>query len=220
MNNQDFERRLCAALDRASDRLPRNADRYEQVLRRGRRQQVRGIGVLAGSAVLVLAVGSGGPVLREISDEARHDTSGSSEQYLAREDAHAPPAARCPKPSRDIGDPRDTGDGSLVPAGAVWAELCGYAVRPHREAERTTLDRGVGRLVALLNDLPAYGTSAGCTGESGPTYRLVLGYPNGRQVVVSFESFGCGIARSGDEYRQGANDLVLLFDDLLPKEGR
>ena len=109
----------------------------------------------------------------------------------------------CPEPSGGPGPPETRSDGLLVPGGAVAARLCpgqprgAATVPPDPKLTGITLHRDISQLVYVLNDLNPYGRD-NCEPGVGPVYDLVLAYPHDKQVVVSFESYGCGIARSGD----------------------
>lgn len=225
MNDQDFERGLSEALRQASSELPENTHRYQDVRLLQRRQAKRRHrvvgGLAAAAAVTAIAIGSG-PMLQGLFqnslEPAMNDASGAAgsapnEQLDAESDRSASAdsaklRAWCPERPKRLGDPEPTGAGRFVPAGAVTARLCGPERESVTEMSRSdeVLERGIDELVSALNALPAYGKDD-CAGDGSELFDLVLGYPDGSRVVVTFDSQSCGVARAGEHYRKGASGL-------------
>ncbi|GAB3421073.1 hypothetical protein [Flindersiella endophytica] len=209
----DFESRLRGALSSATDGLPGNPSRYDQTETRIRRRRRRvGIAVVAAAVVLVVAGVAAPPVLSRL-------IGGSVDDGLVTGTRDVGDLG-CPEPSAPGGS-RWTGSGPLVPDGAVSARFCpgrmgaGEAMPGDPELMKATLTRGVGELTAALNRLPSGSFNPTCTSELGPTYNLVLGYPDGRRAVIAFESFGCGVTKYGNEYRLGGDQLVDIGKRLV-----
>jgi hypothetical protein len=213
--SENFEQKLRGALAGATEGLPDNPSRYDQTetrVRRGRR--LVGAGIVAAAVVLV---GAGIGIPQLLSGGPGGGKDGDTTVATDRDSV----ALSCPKPSGGPGTPKTSGRGSLVPEGAVAARFCEGLPDPKRAVPAdsaltaTTITQGADQLVAAVNRLGPVTAGEACPMDLGATYDLVLGYPDGREVVVSFEAFGCGTARSGDEYRDGARGLADLGVKLL-----
>lgn len=136
---------------------------------------------------------------------------GTQPAQPTRATVETPPKMSCPKPAGDLGDPLHTGGGAgFVPDGAVSALMCvtddGNGLPTESSERGPLLEHHVDDLVTTLDDLPAYrrGNTRCVRPAQAPVYDLVLGYPDGDQVVVTMQSRCGGIARVGDEFRAEA----------------
>lgn len=125
----------------------------------------------------------------------------------------------CPPPSGGVGTPKNTGARTYVKPGATSAQLCpgieGSEQPPDPSLVGKTATSGVDLLVRKLNELPAANPNGACRSDAGPTYDLVLDYPDGSKTTVTFDSFGCGLVKSGANYRSGARDLTEYFRGMI-----
>jgi hypothetical protein len=216
--SDDMERGLRGALRRATDGLSDNPGRYDDVARRVRRRRTGAIAGLT-SAVVLLATVGGFALVNQGGD-------GKNPKTLVAEEPKADELdLTCQAPSGGPGQPKVTSGTPFVQAGAVAARLCPALAKGSPDAvggDPTLLSQqlrsGVDQLVAKLNQLPKYDPNAMCTMELGPTYDLLLVYSDGTKTTVTFQGYGCGVAKSGAEFRQGAGTLEPLFRDLVKKQ--
>lgn len=99
-----------------------------------------------------------------------------------------------------------------VPAGATSARLCAggeeYAqVTPPRDA----LTVGVETLVRAVNQQPPVGPPGHCARQSGPTYRMAFGYPDGSRFVVAGTLARCSPLVVGNGWRADSSPPLQTF---------
>lgn len=253
MSDKDFETKLSEALRSASEGFPENPERLDQVRHRRRwwqsddERQVRRVRRFRRFGVAVVAAGglAGlfglvlGPQLQQVAQDSMSVASNGQAGSESAEDSGAmrlanPWYPKCPERAGELGTPKVSKDRALVPEGAIAARLC--VERPKhlptadKEAARRTtelVDRGVGRLVEKLNQLPPYDpdtVSDSCGRADVLSYDLVLGYPSGREVVVTVRESDCAlVARSVEAYRTASkprsDGVVDLFHELVDEYG-
>jgi len=187
------EQWLREELSNAVPPVPASPDRLTGITER-RRRHLRWVGIggaIATCAVVVTIALAGHAVLGNNAAPSPA-TSGPTEQTSTTEKTLR--SLDCPKQLPPRGD---GGPGSLAP-GALAARLCfgndGIDAVP---APLDTLLNGLGPVVSAANNQPtAY---MGCLGGMGPTYLLVVAYPDDtrRQVLLSFN--GCGYTTVGQK---------------------
>lgn len=138
----------------------------------------------------------------------------------------------CPTPSGGAAEvtPAQSGasqPGPIVPTGAIRLRLCPGVAADDIAGRQfvppippDTLVRHVDRVVSRLNSLNAYnGTMVLCQGVFGDyAYDVILGYPNGRQVVAHVNTGSCGRVQVGAEHRWGGAPVITLALRLIAEQ--
>lgn len=215
--SEDIERGLRGAMRRAVDGLTDNPGRYDEVARRVRHRRTGTIAGITSAVVLLAAIGGfawanqGG------------DPGNNGKTVVANEPKADELDLTCEPPSGGTGNPKVTEGKPFVREGALAARLC-PAVKGDPLSDQALLalrlHDNVDQLVTTLNKLPAFNPAAFCTMEMGPTYDLLLVYGDGKKVTVTFSASGCGVAKSGAEYRMDAGKLHQQFADLAKKQDK
>lgn len=104
--------------------------------------------------------------------------------------------------------PQELPGNENLPDGVARAWLCGDPWGAIGPLEPLTIDPD--RIVEAVNALPASDADA-CTLMAGPTYHLVLDYPDGERRVVAMEMVNCQFV-GGEDGRSGGAQLV---EDLV-----
>lgn len=217
--SEDIERGLRGALRRATDGLTDNPDRYDEVARRVRRRRTGAIAGITSAVVLLAAIG-GFALANQGGDSGKNGNT-----VVANEPKVDELDLTCEAPSGGPVRPKATSGKPFVRDGAVAARLCPALpddpqsnVKPDQALLNLRLHSGAAQLVATLNKLPAFDPAAFCTMDMGPSYDLLLVYGDGKKVTVTFNAYGCGVAKSGAEFRMDAGKLHEQFADLAKKE--
>ncbi|MBM7790756.1 hypothetical protein [Tenggerimyces flavus] len=219
--SEDIERGLRGALRRATDGLTDNPGRYDEVARRVRHRRT---GTIAGitSAVVLLAAIGGFAWANQGGGDGRNGRT-----VVANEPKADELDLTCAPPSGGPQEPKATTGKPFVRDGALAARLCPALkddpqsnVKPDQALLDLRLHANVDQLVATLNKLPAFNPAAFCTMDMGPSYDLLLVYGDGKKVTVSFNAYGCGVAKSGAEFRMDAGKLHEQFSELAKKQDK
>ncbi len=135
----------------------------------------------------------------------------------------APSTPTAPVTPAECPDPADTptsGASYEFADGAAWARVCGTS------ASGTGQDPGLSRvlnsppdalvtnldgLIDFANGLPTNTANMACTADLGPSYTIMVGYPDGSTELITGELYGCGMF--GD--RLGARQLLTDFGNRL-----
>lgn len=206
------EQWLREGLASAVPEPPTNPDRAraaERLARRRRRTTATAVAVVATVAVI-------GGISAVVAGSSPSENAEMSEQPT-QTTGHCPPVAKTPRSDNFFDEPDPTLPAE-VPDGAQWVRICagnGNLLDVPNDA----LIGGVDRLTEAVNDIPEPEEDYGCTHELGYGYRLVFGYPDQPDFVVSGALYGCGFVTIGSDQRLGADDLLRTFADLL-REGR
>lgn len=139
-------------------------------------------------------------------------------------------AGKCPDPADT---PQAKGSFQLAD-GPSWARICGTSnsgtgQEPGLDGGRVLLGppdalvTNLDGLVAFANALPTADSNMACTMELGPSYTLVVGYPDGRTQQITGELFGCRMVgdRTGsqqllDDFGNRLRAQRIAFPDLAP----
>ncbi len=213
--SEDIERGLRGALRRATDGLTDNPGRYDEVARKVRHRRTGAIAGITSAVVLLAAIG-GFALANQGGDSGNGDKT-----VIANEPKADELDLTCEAPSGGTGQPKATTGKPFVREGALGARLCPALKgdpQPDQALLALRLHSNVDQLVATLNKLPAFDPAAFCTMEMGPTYDLLLVYGDGKKVTVTFNASGCGVAKSGAEYRMDAGKLHEQFSELAKKQ--
>lgn len=131
------------------------------------------------------------------------------------------PTTTCPAvPDLDDADPLhrpDPGAPATVPPGAVSARLC-QGGGTAWDAPEDALVTDVEDLVEVVNGLEASEAPDFCPADLGRGYRIVFGYDDGREFVVSGRLAGCRDLVVGSGYRADGVAPWEAFIDLLREQ--
>lgn len=193
---------------------------------------------LGGPPTLVLLTAAGDPVsLVDWGEDLGWAEAGANHAWpipadlRAELDAYLQQAGERPEPEPAVELPSERGDtleptvcadvfaGVLppealpateaLPTGVARAWLCGAPLTRGRMGPVEPLTREPGRVAEAINALPA-ATAEACTLMAGPTYHVVLDYPDGGRRVLAVETVNCEFV-GGMERTGGAG----LIEDLI-----
>lgn len=104
-----------------------------------------------------------------------------------------------------------------MPAGAVGVRLCDLATTGVLLAPVDELTTGVETLVAQFNGAESFdSTTMACTADAGPSYAMVVRYPDGNVVTVTSMMAGCHTVGG----RLGGQELLATFTTQLAEQRR
>ncbi|XVS61433.1 hypothetical protein ACQPYE_24385 [Actinosynnema sp. CA-299493] len=208
---------LRALLTDAVPELP-EVDRLAEVGRRVRRRR-RVRGAVASGAVVAVTAGAlvGAQWFGSVREE--HPVATPPLPVVST------PVLECP--AEAVGRPGSVGPaGPVADESAVNALLCAYTGPTHLDF-RAEIGHDVAAVVRAMNELsPEYPVEEGggvlraCSLLIRPQYRIVLGYPDGKQHVVGFD-MSCGRLYRDDLVRYGDLTRPLAeFAAIVRADGR